>query len=107
MPVIFAGILGIYGLLVSILITGGMDPNKDYTLMKSFFHLGAGICTGVASLGAGMAIGIVGDAGMRAAGQQPKIFVGIVLILIFCEVFALYGLIVGVIMSGKPAGSCE
>ena len=33
----------------------------------------------------GMAIGIVGDAGVRAVGQQDKIFVGMILILIFAE----------------------
>jgi len=32
-----------------------------------------------------MAIGIVGDAGVRAVGQQDKLFVGMILILIFAE----------------------
>ena len=31
----------------------------------------------------GLAIGIVGDAGVRANAQQDKIFVGMILILIF------------------------
>lgn len=48
---------------------------------------------GLAGLGAGMAIGIVGDAGVRANAQQPKLFVGMILILIFAEALALYGLI--------------
>lgn len=37
-------------------------------------------------LAAGIAIGIVGDVGTRALGQQPKLFVGMILILIFAEV---------------------
>ena len=37
-------------------------------------------------LAAGVAIGIVGDVGTRALGQQPKLFVGMILILIFAEV---------------------
>ena len=40
-----------------------------------------------------MCIGIVGDAGVRANAQQPKLFVGMILILIFAEALALYGLI--------------
>lgn len=36
-------------------------------------------------LAAGMAIGIVGDAGVRGVGQQDKLFVGMILILIFAE----------------------
>ena len=48
---------------------------------------------GLAGLAAGMAIGVVGDAGVRANAQQPKLFVGMILILIFAEALALYGLI--------------
>ncbi len=44
-------------------------------------------CLGVRSgLAAGVAIGMVGDVGTRALGQQPKLFVGMILILIFAEV---------------------
>lgn len=46
-----------------------------------------------------MAIGIVGDAGVRAVGQQEKLFVGMILILIFAEALGLYGLIVALILS--------
>ena len=37
-------------------------------------------------MGAGYAIGIAGDAGVRGTGQQPRLFVGMILILIFSEV---------------------
>ena len=47
----------------------------------------------------GMAIGIVGDAGVRANGQQPRLFVGMILILIFAEALGLYGLIVAIVLS--------
>lgn len=52
-----------------------------------------------------MAIGIVGDAGVRATAQQPKLFVGMILILIFAEALALYGLIVGIsaCLAGKSS----
>ena len=48
-----------------------------------------------------MAIGIVGDAGVRANAQQDKIFVGMILILIFGEALALYGLIVSLILTSQ------
>ena len=48
---------------------------------------------------AGLAIGIVGDAGVRAYAQQDKIFVGMILILIFAEALGLYGFIVALILS--------
>jgi V-type H+-transporting ATPase proteolipid subunit len=38
-----------------------------------------------------MAIGIVGEAGVRAVGQQEKLFVlGMIFILIFAEALGLY-----------------
>ena len=52
-----------------------------------------------------MAIGVVGDAGVRANAQQPKLFTGMLLILIFGEALALYGLIVGIILASKAGTS--
>jgi V-type H+-transporting ATPase proteolipid subunit len=63
--------------------------------------LGAGLSCGLSSLAAGLAIGVVGDAGVRATGQNEKLFVGMILILIFAEALGLYGLIVALIMSQK------
>ena len=48
---------------------------------------------------AGFAIGVVGDAGVRSNAQEPKMFVGMILILIFAEALGLYGLIIAIIMS--------
>ena len=59
----------------------------------------AGKC--LAMQAAGLAIGIVGDAGVRANAQQDKIFVGMILILIFGEALALYGLIVSLILTSQ------
>ena len=43
------------------------------------------------------------DAGVRAVGQQEKLFVGMILILIFAEALGLYGLIVALILSQQSA----
>ncbi|KCV72986.1 V-type H+-transporting ATPase 16kDa proteolipid subunit [Fonticula alba] len=99
-PCVMAGIIGIYGLVVSVLISSGMQWN-EYTLFAGFIHLGAGLAVGLAGLSAGFAIGIVGDAGVRGTGQQPKLFVGMILILIFAEVLALYGLIVALVLQTR------
>lgn len=55
-------------------------------LYRGFVHLGAGLSVGLSGLAAGFAIGIVGDAGVRGTAQQPRLFVGMILILIFAEV---------------------
>ena len=58
----------------------------------------------MSGLAAGYTVGIVGDMGVRAYMQQSKIFVGMVLILIFGEVLGLYGLIVALILNTKSKG---
>ena len=72
-----------------------------YTSFAGFAHLGAGLSVGLSGLAAGIAIGIVGDAGVRATAQQPRLFVGMILILIFSEALGLYGLIVALIVQTK------
>jgi len=59
----------------------------------------------LSGLSAGLDIGIVGDAGVRANGQQAKLYVPMILILIFAEALGLYGLIVALILSQKT-GPC-
>jgi V-type H+-transporting ATPase proteolipid subunit len=75
----------------------------QYSSFTGYAHLSAGLACGLSGLAAGIAIGIVGDAGVRAAAQQAKLFVGMVLILIFAEALGLYGLIVGLILTSKTA----
>ncbi|XP_078046389.1 vacuolar H+ ATP synthase 16 kDa proteolipid subunit [Augochlora pura] len=99
-PVVMAGIIAIYGLVVAVLIAGGLERN-GYSLFKGFVHLGAGLAVGFSGLAAGFAIGIVGDAGVRGTAQQPRLFVGMILILIFAEVLGLYGLIVAIYLYTK------
>ena len=99
-PVIMAGILGIYGLIVSVILNMRMEGALTFAL--GYRYLGAGLCCGLSSLAAGLAIGIVGDAGVRANAQQEKIFIGMILILIFAEAVALYGFIVSLMVAMKP-----
>jgi len=103
-PVVMAGIIAIYGLVVSVLITGGMK--QAYPLYDAFIHMGAGLSVGLAGLAAGFAVGIVGDSGVRGTAQQPRLFVGMILILIFAEVLGLYGLIVALILNTQANGDC-
>ncbi|KAJ1287177.1 hypothetical protein BS78_03G413000 [Paspalum vaginatum] len=105
-PIVMAGVLGIYGLIVAVIVLTGINPGaKAYYLFDGYAHLSAGLCCGLSCLAAGMAIGIVGDAGVRANAQQPKLFVGMILILIFAEALGLYGLIVGLMVSSKAGQS--
>ena len=101
-PVIMAGILGIYGLIVAVILNqkiGSVNDAEIYDKKKAYEHLASGLCCGLSSLGAGIAIGVGGDAGVRALGETDRIFVGMMLILIFAEALGLYGLIVSLILA--------
>merc|ERR1712032_1637601 len=102
-PIIMAGVLGIYGLIVAVLLGSGISGTEayGYASYSGYSALAAGLCCGMAGLSAGIAIGIVGDAGVRANARQPKLFVGVILILIFAEALGLYGLIVALILSSN------
>merc|ERR1712231_48567 len=72
-PVVMAGIIAIYGVVVAVLISqdikGGTQAvatanARRELIQKGFTHLGAGLSVGLSGLAAGFAIGIVGDAGV-------------------------------------------
>jgi len=86
-------------------ITQIFVSGAQYTSFVGYAHLAAGLSCGLSGLAAGMAIGVVGDAGVRAVGQEEKLFVIVILILIFAEALGLYGLIVALILGTKD-GKC-
>ncbi|VWU53090.1 V-type proton ATPase 16 kDa proteolipid subunit, putative, partial [Hepatocystis sp. ex Piliocolobus tephrosceles] len=76
LPIIMAGVL--------------VKPVDLYSSYQGYTHLAAGLVVGLSSLAAGLSIGIVGDAGVRANAQQNRLFIGVLLILVFSETLALY-----------------
>ena len=128
-PVVMAGVLGIYGLIVSVILNGKFTKPESgtgyttYSSYSAFAHMAAGLCCGLCSLASGLAIGIAADAGTRAVGAQSNmaeswkkmgftgdsggqanssgdaLFVGTVLIQVFAGNLGLYGLIAALILS--------
>lgn len=127
-PVVMAGVLGIYGLIVAVILNGKFSkPDASgaatYSQYNGFAHLAAGLCAGLCSLASGISIGIAADAGTRAVGAQSAmdaswkkmgftgdaggqvdssgdaLFVGTILIQVFASNLGLYGLIAALIMT--------
>jgi len=141
-PVVMAGVIGIYGLIVAVILAESiskpsLDRENSYSIYTALAHLCAGLCCGMSGFAAGGCIGIVGDHGIRSVGyrasaislfpsttaesqgystipdadkgdmgedisgsdDQNKLFVGMLIMLIFSEALALYGLIVALIVS--------
>jgi len=130
-PIVMAGVLGIYGLIVSVIISQAVNaPSNNgktqYSVYNGWSHLAAGLCCGLSCLVAGGTIGVIGDCGVRNFGlkasggkrfwdgegseldsaqdlknveEANKLYVGLLIMLIFAEALALYGLIVALILS--------
>ena len=97
-PIIMAGILSIYGLIIAILLSGNIDIKQE-TAYKPFMLLAAGMVSGFSNVAAGYAIGLVGERGVKYYAINESIFVALILILIFAEVLGLFGMITGIIVS--------
>ena len=102
-PIVMAGILGIYGLIIAVVLYGKIssisESTDSYGLHTGYKHLFAGVCCGFCAMGSGFAIGVVGDTGVRANAVEQKMFVGMILMLIFAEAIGLFGLIVAIILA--------
>lgn len=125
-PIVMAGVNGIYGLITSIVILGSIAAPQDggvntYSLYSGCAHLAAGLCCGLSGLGSGACIGVAGDSAIMACGTYDveskrsiggrmrggkkkggggeKLFVAMVLVQVFAGNIALYGLIASIILS--------
>lgn len=75
--IIMAGVLGIYGLIVAIIIANGItrpveEGQHTYSQFMGWAHLSAGLCCGLACLAAGGATGIAGEFGIKATGRRAE-----------------------------------
>jgi V-type H+-transporting ATPase proteolipid subunit len=105
MPIIMAGIVGIYGLVTAVIIAPSVQSDK-YSLYTGYANLAGGLSVGLTGLASGMCIGVAGDAAARAMAEQPRLIMGAMLILIFGEVLGLYGFIISILLSSKK-GNCD
>eukprot|EP00578_Thalassiosira_sp_NH16_P025841 CAMPEP_0181088094 /NCGR_PEP_ID=MMETSP1071-20121207/6607_1 /TAXON_ID=35127 /ORGANISM="Thalassiosira sp., Strain NH16" /LENGTH=167 /DNA_ID=CAMNT_0023169995 /DNA_START=89 /DNA_END=592 /DNA_ORIENTATION=- len=77
-PVVMAGVIGIYGLIVAVILAGNIDKptvgtNENvYSVYTGMAHLAAGLCCGLSGLAAGGCIGIIGDYGVRSVGYRTS-----------------------------------
>jgi V-type H+-transporting ATPase proteolipid subunit len=75
--IIMAGVLGIYGLIVAIIIASGISEPADgantYSQYTGWAHMAAGLCCGFTCLAAGGATGVAGEFGIKATGLRAEL----------------------------------
>ncbi|PVV04841.1 hypothetical protein BB560_000646 [Smittium megazygosporum] len=105
--VIFCEVVGIYGIIMSIVFSSKLGPvtnpegfsKSDYFTGFSIFF--GGITVGLCNMACGVAVGITGSTIANADAHDSQLFVKTMIVEIFGSVIGLFGLIVGLIMTGK------
>ncbi|GAA5990596.1 hypothetical protein JCM11641_007798 [Rhodosporidiobolus odoratus] len=106
--IIFCEVVGIYGVITAIVFSAKLSasPNlatlytaRNYYTGYSLFW--GGLTTGMCNLLCGVAVGISGSNAALADAADPQLFVKILVIEVFSSILGLFGLIVGLLVSGK------
>ena len=91
-----AGILGIYGLIISVILSGKCSAATGRIGYQVF---ASGVMCGFSSLASGLAIGAAGEKLLNSYARTEAVFVPMLLTMIFAEAIGLFGLIMSIIVS--------
>ncbi|MGF1643099.1 MAG: ATP synthase subunit C [Thiotrichales bacterium] len=101
--VLVAGLAGLLVLGVSDVLaadaaaTGG----REFTVGLGLALIGVGLPTGLAAIGAGIALGPVGSAALAVIAEKPEVFGRTLIYLGLAEGIAIYGLVMSILLLGR------
>lgn len=102
-PVIMCGILEIYGLTISVLISLGLSPDGTYSLFRGSMDWLAGCFVAGGCISSGYTLGTIGHKGVVSYSKNQSLFMGMIIMCIFAEAFGLYGFIMAMVAGfAKP-----
>jgi V-type H+-transporting ATPase 21kDa proteolipid subunit len=105
--IIFCEVVAIYGVIMSIVFSAKIERvPEDQLYTGSNYYTGyalfwAGLTVGMCNLICGVSVGINGSSAALADAADPSLFVKVLVIEIFSSVLGLFGLIIGLLVSGK------
>ncbi|KAI9717204.1 MAG: hypothetical protein M1828_007397 [Chrysothrix sp. TS-e1954] len=105
--IIFCEVVAIYGVIMSIVFTSKVTVVADDSIhsasnyFTAYALFWAGLTVGLCNMVCGISVGINGSSAALADAADPTLFVKILVIEIFSSVLGLFGLIIGLLMSGK------
>ncbi|RLV93005.1 putative V-type proton ATPase 20 kDa proteolipid subunit [Spathaspora sp. JA1] len=107
--IIFCEVVAIYGLIMAIVFSskltsvGSLSLYTKENLYTGYSLFWAGLTVGVSNLICGVAVGITGSTAAISDAADSSLFVKILVVEIFGSVLGLFGLIVGLLMTGKAS----
>ncbi|KAI5962421.1 vma16 [Candida pseudojiufengensis] len=105
--IIFCEVVAIYGLIMAIVFSAKLTSvSSEVLYTKENLYTGyslfwAGLTVGVSNLICGIAVGVTGSTAAISDAADSSLFVKILVVEIFGSVLGLFGLIVGLLMTGK------
>ncbi|CAG8447006.1 37_t:CDS:2 [Funneliformis caledonium] len=105
--IIFCEVVAIYGVIMAIVFSAKLQsiPSPDLKTQSNYFTgfaiFWGGLTVGFCNLFCGMAVGVTGSTAALADAQDPQLFVKILVVEIFGSILGLFGLIVGLLITGK------
>ncbi|KAH9807816.1 V-type H+transporting ATPase 21kDa proteolipid subunit [Teratosphaeria destructans] len=108
--IIFCEVVAIYGVIMSIVFSSQLSAvSSDAIFSGNNYFTGyalfwSGVLVGMCNLVCGVSVGINGSSAALADAADPSLFVKILVIEIFSSVLGLFGLIIGLLLSGQAGG---
>ncbi|TKA62581.1 putative V-type proton ATPase 20 kDa proteolipid subunit [Friedmanniomyces simplex] len=112
LSIVFCEVVAIYGVITSIILSSkvaninGDALHSGNNYFTGFAIFWSGVLVGMCNLVCGVSVGINGSSAALADAADPSLFVKILIIEIFSSVLGLFGLIIGLLLSGQ-AGDFE
>ncbi len=108
--IIFCEVVAIYGLIMSIVFSSKLTnvSSVENLYTKENFYTGyalfwGGLAVGLCNLVCGISVGITGATAAISDAADSSLFVKILVVEIFGSVLGLFGLIIGLLMTGKAS----
>jgi len=105
--IIFCEVVAIYGVIMAIVFSSKIQHVPEAQLYTAgnyytgFSLFWGGLTVGLCNLLCGVAVGITGSNAALADAADPNLFVKILIVEVFSSIMGLFGLIVGLLVSGK------
>jgi len=107
--IIFCEVVAIYGVIMSIVFSSKITMVPEESLYTgSNYYTGyalfwSGLTVGMCNLICGVSVGINGSSAALADAADATLFVKVLVVEIFSSVLGLFGLIIGLLLSGKAS----